>query len=61
MSLGESPGDLYLTENVNSIIGVPLKLPEKLIVWEEKSLVPPSINLWLQEPGAHVSMGRLAA
>lgn len=61
MSLGESPGDLYLTENVNSLIGVPLKLPEKLIVWEEKSLVPPSINLWLREPGAHISMGRLAA
>lgn len=61
MSLGESLGGLYLTENVNSLIGVLLEWAEKLVVWEEKSLIPPSIKLWLQEAGACVSMGRYAA
>lgn len=61
MSLVDSLGGLYLTENVNSLIGVLLEWAGKLVVWEENSLVPPSIKLCLQEAGARVSMGGHAA
>lgn len=59
--MGDLGEILYLTRNVNSLIGFLLELAKKPIVLEEKSPVPPSINLWLQEAGAHVWMGRLAA
>lgn len=61
MSLVDSLGGLYLTENVNSLIGVLLEWAGKLVVWEENSLVPPSIKLCLQEAGARVSMRGHAA
>lgn len=51
----------YLTQNVNSLIGALLDLAGKPLVREEKSLVPPAVNLGLWEAEAGISAGRLAA
>lgn len=51
----------YLTQNVNSLTGALLDLAGKPLVQEEKSLVPPTINLGLWESEGGVSAGRLAA